>query len=121
MLAQSAALMRGKSLKERQDELAGRGGEEAARLAAHQTYPGNRPSNTILIDRLVPARLGALIALYEHKVFVESVIWRINAFDQWGVEWGKRLAGDIDRALAGDGSVALPDASTAALADRLRD
>jgi glucose-6-phosphate isomerase len=123
MLAQSAALMRGKTLKERQEELtrSGRGAEEVARLAAHQTYPGNRPSSTILIDRLEPARLGALIALYEHKVFVESVIWRINAFDQWGVEWGKRLAGDIERALAGDMAAALPDASTASLAAQLRE
>jgi glucose-6-phosphate isomerase len=122
MLAQAAALMRGKTLKERQEELARahHGADEIARLAAHQTYPGNRPSNTILIDRLEPARLGALIALYEHKVFVESVVWRINAFDQWGVEWGKRLAADIESALAGNAAGPLPDGSTGLLVDRLR-
>ena len=108
MLAQSAALMRGKTLKERQEELtrSGRSADEVARLAAHQSYPGNRPSSTILIDRLEPARLGALIALYEHKVFVESVIWRINAFDQWGVELGKQIAGQLLPALRG---AAIPD------------
>ena len=62
---------------------------------AHERFPGNRPSNTLLIDRLTPHTLGALLALYEHKVFVQSVIWGINAFDQPGVELGKRLAARI--------------------------
>src|SRR4030095_4456701 len=59
---------------------------------AHRTFEGNRPTNTILADRLTPATLGALIALYEHKVFVQGTIWHINSFDQWGVELGKALA-----------------------------
>ena len=63
----------------------------------HASYPGNRPSNVLLLDDLSPANLGALIALYEHKVFVQGVIWNINSFDQWGVELGKRLATEISR------------------------
>ncbi len=61
----------------------------------HRTFEGNRPSNTILADELTPATLGRLVALYEHKVFVQGTIWRINSFDQWGVELGKALAGRI--------------------------
>jgi glucose-6-phosphate isomerase len=103
MLAQAAALMLGRSAAAREQVLrrAGHSEDEAARLARHQAHPGDRPSNTILLDELSPRTLGALIALYEHKVFVEAMIWRINPFDQWGVEWGKRLAGEIDAALAG--------------------
>jgi glucose-6-phosphate isomerase len=64
-------------------------------LVAHRTFPGNRPSNTILADRLTPRTLGALIALYEHKVFTQGAVWGVNSFDQWGVELGKVLAGRI--------------------------
>src|SRR5690606_18313351 len=67
----------------------------AADLVAHRTFPGNRPSTTILFERLDPFTLGALIALYEHKVFVQGAIWQINSFDQWGVELGKVLAGRL--------------------------
>lgn len=80
MLAQSAALMAGK-----QDE----------QLPSYRFYPGNRPSNVMLLDQLTPQNLGALIALYEHKVFVQGCIWNINPFDQWGVELGKVLASDL--------------------------
>jgi glucose-6-phosphate isomerase len=67
---------------------------------AHRTFEGNRPTNTILADRLTPATLGSLIAMYEHKIFVQGTIWRINSFDQWGVELGKALANRIIPELA---------------------
>lgn len=115
-LAQAEALMAGKTLKAARDELiaAGHDAAEADRLAPHRTFPGNRPSTSILMDRLTPETLGALIALYEHKVFVEGIIWRINSFDQWGVELGKALA----RTILGEveGGPARPhDPSTGAL------
>ncbi len=109
-LAQGEALLRGKA--------ADTGGDDAARaLAAHRGYPGKRPSTTILIDSLTPARLGALIALYEHKTAALGWLWRINSFDQWGVELGKVVATGIE-SLLDDPKAALPDdmdASTAAL------
>jgi glucose-6-phosphate isomerase len=92
MIAQSEALMLGRSSDD-----------------AHRHYPGNRPSTTLLLDRLEPATLGALVALYEHKVFAQAAIWQINPFDQWGVELGKELATEI---LTGD---AEHDPSTRAL------
>ncbi len=97
LFAQSEALMRGKSREEAAAELAHQGVAEPRRslLAAHTTFPGNRPSNTILLDRLTPGTLGALIAAYEHKIFVQGVLWRVNSFDQWGVELGKVLAATI--------------------------
>ena len=100
-LAQSEALMRGKTRAEVATELAAAGAaaQDIRRLAPHKTFSGNRPSNTLLYDRLTPRTLGRLIALYEHKVLVQSVIWDINAFDQWGVELGKQLAGTLIREL----------------------
>ena len=71
------------------------------RLAPHKTFSGNRPSNTILMDQLTPAALGALTALYEHKTFVQGVLWNVNSFDQWGVELGKLLATNIEEELSG--------------------
>jgi glucose-6-phosphate isomerase len=93
-LAQSEALMDGYSVEQAMHDLADAGYSEtdAKRLASHKVHPGNRPSNTILFPELTPGTLGQLVALYEHKVFVEGVIWGINSFDQWGVELGKRLA-----------------------------
>ena len=117
LLAQSAALMLGKTGDEALAELDD-GEDEAARrvLAAQKTFPGNRPSTTILLDRLDPGSLGMLLALYEHKVFVQSVLWGINAFDQWGVELGKTLARRIEPALAGDAAaLAALDPGTRAL------
>src|SRR4249920_2256450 len=70
-------------------------GDELERLTPHRVFPGNRPSNTIVLDRLDPRSLGALIAFYEHKVFVQGAIWNVNSFDQWGVELGKQLAGSV--------------------------
>lgn len=98
---------------------AGAGEAEADRLAPHKTFPGDRPSTTILMDALTPEAMGALLALYEHKTFVEGVIWDINSFDQWGVELGKQLA----RAVLADVQKGEPspglDASTAELMKRL--
>ena len=107
--------MRGRSATEAFDRMVAAGVEEAEarRLAPHKAMPGNRPSSLILYDRLTPAVLGALVAMYEHKVFVESVVWRTNPFDQWGVELGKELAGTILRELEGGPSQA-HDPSTAA-------
>ena len=96
-IAQTEALLRGKSADEVRAELKARGmqGEELERLTPHRVFPGNRPSNTLVLQRLDPRSLGALIAFYEHKVFVQGAIWNINSFDQWGVELGKQLAGGV--------------------------
>ncbi len=93
-LAQTEALMRGKTLEEASAELkkAGKSDAEIAALAPHKVFPGNRPTNTLLYRTLDPRTLGRLIALYEHKVFVQGTIWGINSYDQWGVELGKELA-----------------------------
>jgi len=95
--AQSALLMRGVTAAETEQALLAKGmaAREAARLAPHQALPGDRPSNTLLLPSLTPRSLGTLLALYEHRTFVQSVIWDINAFDQWGVEHGKRLADSL--------------------------
>jgi len=88
-------------------------------LAPQKTFPGDRPSSFILLPQLTPQTLGALLALYEHKTFVEGVLWGIDSFDQWGVELGKSLAGQILRELEG-GPAAAHDPSTAALVARLK-
>lgn len=121
-LAQSSALMLGKTRGEVEADLraGGMSADDAARLAAHRTFPGNRPSNTILMEILDPARFGALIALYEHKVFTQSVIWGINAFDQWGVELGKVAAKGIEAVLRGEGDQSVLDASTRGLIANIR-
>ena len=118
-IAQSEALLRGKSADEVRAELKSRGieGEEAERLAPHRTFPGNRPSNTIVMRQLDPRSLGALIALYEHKVFAQGAIWNINSFDQWGVELGKQLAGGVLEDLKSGKASGGHDASTARLID----
>ena len=103
-IAQSEALMDGYSEEQAIADLiiADATPAEAKELAPHKMHPGNRPSNTILLERLTPSSLGQLIALYEHKVFVEGIIWGINSFDQYGVELGKRLASDVSEVVAGD-------------------
>ena len=115
--AQSEAFMRGKNADEVLADLQTQGldAEQAAALVPHKTFPGNRPSNTILMDALTPATLGALIALYEHKVFVQGVIWDVNSFDQWGVELGKVLAKTIEGELTGSTALQQHDSSTTAL------
>ena len=96
-LSQTEALMRGKSRDEAREELLRQGvaPDEAERLAPHKVIPGNKPSNTILFDRATPRTVGALVALYEHKVFTQGVIWDLDSFDQWGVELGKQLGNEI--------------------------
>ncbi|MGD8677903.1 MAG: glucose-6-phosphate isomerase [Chromatiales bacterium] len=99
-LAQSESLMRGQTLEEVDQELADLPEEEKVLLRPHKVFPGNRPSNTIMTEQVTPKTLGALIALYEHKVFVQGVIWQLNSFDQWGVELGKKLAVPLYKELA---------------------
>jgi glucose-6-phosphate isomerase len=120
--AQSEAFMRGKNAEEVRADMATQGlsEDEIARLIPHRTFPGNRPSNTILMDALTPSTLGALIALYEHKVFVQGAIWGINSFDQWGVELGKVLAQNIEAELTGQTKDAQHDSSTNGLIARAR-
>jgi glucose-6-phosphate isomerase len=89
-------------------------------LLPHRVFPGNRPSSTLVLDALTPQALGALIALYEHKVFAQSVIWGINAFDQWGVELGKKLAERILPELSGSAQAAPHDSSTRGLIAHVR-
>jgi glucose-6-phosphate isomerase len=122
-LAQSQALMRGKSESEARVELRAQGLDDAAvaRLLPHKLFPGNRPSNTVLMQKLTPAALGALIALYEHKVLVQGAIWDINSFDQWGVELGKQLANRILSDIDGGQTGAEHDASTRGLLGRIRE
>ncbi len=113
--AQSEALMRGRT----QEEATRLVGPEKAELAPHLMFAGNRPSNTIVLDALTPHSLGALIALYEHKVFVQATVWNINPFDQWGVELGKTLSKEIEQTLADPvASLAHHDSSTCALIAR---
>ena len=82
-------------------------------LLAHKVFPGNKPTNSIMFDRLTPKTLGSLIAMYEHKIFVQGIIWDINSFDQWGVELGKQLAKEILPELdPASGDVTSHDAST---------
>jgi glucose-6-phosphate isomerase len=120
--AQSEALMRGKTEDEVRAELAAQGmsAERIDALAPHRAFPGNRPSTTLLLDALTPASLGALIALYEHKVFVQGVVWGVNSFDQWGVELGKVLAKTIMNELIAGPHRAAHDASTNGLIARAR-
>jgi glucose-6-phosphate isomerase len=119
-LAQSQALMLGKSTDEALGETAPTASKalDATTVARHRTFPGNRPSTTLVLDQLTPAALGALIALYEHRVFTSGALWRINSFDQWGVELGKALCSQLLPRFA-TGDTAGLDGSTAALLDRL--
>ena len=121
--AQSEAFMRGKTADEVRTDLRAQGldGDALETLVPHKTFPGNRPSNTILMQALTPETLGALIALYEHKVFVQGVIWGVNSFDQWGVELGKVLARTIEQELTGASAPQLHDSSTTALIALARD
>ncbi len=112
--AQTEALMRGKTAEEVTAELtaAGKSTEEIAALLPHRVFSGNRPTTSILVPEIDPHHLGMLIALYEHKVFVQGVIWGIYSFDQWGVELGKQLAKAILPELAGTAAVSSHDSST---------
>jgi glucose-6-phosphate isomerase len=122
-LAQSEALMRGRSLQEVEAALQKDGLDAAAiaKLAPHKVFSGNRPSSVFIYKKLSPRVLGQLVALYEHKVFVQSVIWNINAFDQWGVELGKELARRLAPIVADkNASTEGLDSSTAGLIERMR-
>jgi len=122
-LAQTEALMRGKTADEVRRDMAAAGVPPARieALASHRVFGGNRPSNTILFDRLNPRTLGRLVALYEHKIFVQGVIWNVNSYDQFGVELGKQLANRILPELEGTSPISPGhDASTAALIRRCR-
>ena len=119
-IAQSEALMLGKSEAQVHTELRAQGlnAREIYALTPHKFFAGNRPSNTLLLNELTPQSLGALIALYEQKTFVQGVIWGVNSFDQWGVELGKQLAKIIDSELKTGVVSATHDASTTALMQR---
>ncbi len=120
--AQSEALAFGKTAAEVRAELEGQGAAPALveRLVPHKVFTGNRPSTSLLYRRLTPWRLGSLIALYEHKIFTQGVIWDVNSFDQWGVELGKQLAGRILPKLAGSDPVTGLDGSTGGLINHFK-
>ncbi|WP_341781542.1 glucose-6-phosphate isomerase [Ectopseudomonas mendocina] len=121
-LSQAQALMQGKTREEAEAELRAKGlsEDEVQRLAPHKVIPGNRPSNILVMNRIAPFNLGALVALYEHKVFVQSAIWGINAFDQWGVELGKEMGKEVYQRLTGASEAPVGDASTQGLIEHFR-
>jgi glucose-6-phosphate isomerase len=112
--AQTEALMKGKTADEARAELEkqGKSGEALEKLLPHKVFEGNRPTNSLLVQKLTPRTLGMLIALYEHKIFTQGIIWNINSFDQWGVELGKQLANKILPELKGDEEITAHDSST---------
>jgi len=114
VFAQTEALMKGKTRQEAQQELstADLDAQQQQLLLPYKVFEGNKPTNTILFDTLDPGTLGSLLAMYEHKIFVQGVIWNINSFDQWGVELGKQLASHIFGELQDDDPVADHDCST---------
>jgi glucose-6-phosphate isomerase len=122
-LSQSQALMQGKTRTEAEAELRGNGldEDEVQRLAPHKVIAGNRPSNILVLNRIAPFNLGALVALYEHKVFVQSAIWGTNAFDQWGVELGKEMGQGVYQRLTGQLDTPASDASTEGLIQHFRE
>jgi glucose-6-phosphate isomerase len=120
--AQTEALMKGKTRDEARAELQASGisGDSLDKLLPHKVFEGNRPTNSILFNKLSPRTLGSLIALYEHKIFVQGIIWKVNSFDQWGVELGKQLAKVIQPELKSPSTVATHDASTNGLINHYR-
>jgi glucose-6-phosphate isomerase len=112
--AQTEALMKGKTEAEARAELEAQKlpADKLAALAPHKTFPGNRPSNSILFQKLTPRTLGKLVAMYEHKIFTQGVVWDIYSFDQWGVELGKQLAKKIEPELLAPGDIGAHDSST---------
>lgn len=121
-LAQTEALMRGKDRDQVVAELkkAGKSHSEIERIAPHKEFTGNRPTNSIMVDQINPFTLGALIAMYEHKIFTQGVIWDINSYDQWGVELGKELAKAIEPELKNNSKISSHDASTNSLINQDR-
>jgi glucose-6-phosphate isomerase len=110
--AQTEALMRGKTQEEAERELSSMDPAARRALAPHKRFAGNKPTNSILFEKLTPRTLGSLIAMYEHKIFTQGVVWNINSFDQWGVELGKQLAKAILPELQDSGTVSTHDSST---------
>ncbi|XP_017482484.1 PREDICTED: glucose-6-phosphate isomerase-like [Rhagoletis zephyria] len=121
-LAQTEALMKGKSSAQAEGELRqqGKTEEQIAKILPHKVFEGNRPTNSFLVDTFTPFNLGALIVAYEHKIFVQGVIWDINSYDQWGVELGKELAKAIEKDLKQEGTVQSHDSSTNALINLIK-
>jgi glucose-6-phosphate isomerase len=122
LLAQSQSLMMGKTIDEARSELINSelSDQEISSLLPHRSFEGNRPSNTILFEKLTPKNLGKLIALYEHKIFVQGIIWNINSFDQWGVEYGKQIARLVLPKIQGEKTTSCFDASTNNLIDFIK-
>ena len=122
VFAQAEALMKGKTAAEvrAEFEAQGAGEEKIQALLNHKIFSGNRPSNTILVEKIDPRTLGRLIAMYEHKIFVQGVIWNVNSYDQWGVELGKQLAKKILPEIKGDTTVTAHDSSTNGLINAAR-
>ncbi len=120
--AQTEALMRGKTPEEARAELVAQklSAERVDELVPHKTFPGNRPTTSVLFTKLTPRTLGKLIVMYEHKIFVQGIVWDIFSFDQWGVELGKQLAKKIEPELESKGSVSSHDASTNGLINRYK-
>ena len=114
--------MQGRTYDEALAELnnSGLSEQQKSLIAKHKVMPGNKPSNTILMDKLTPTTLGALIALYEHRTFVQGAVWGINSFDQWGVELGKTLGNDILSRLQAENDTTELDASSNALINLFR-
>lgn len=123
VFAQAEALMKGKTAAEvrAEFETQGAGEEKIQALLNHKVFSGNRPSNTILVEKIDPRTLGRLIAMYEHKIFVQGVIWNVNSYDQWGVELGKQLAKKILPEIKSPTAVATHDSSTNGLINAARD
>ncbi|XP_063237454.1 LOW QUALITY PROTEIN: glucose-6-phosphate isomerase-like [Bacillus rossius redtenbacheri] len=122
-LAQTEALMKGKTAAEARAELEGAGmsGPQLEKILPHKVFKGNRPTNSIVVPKITPFTLGALIAIYEHKIFVQGVIWDINSYDQWGVELGKQLAKAIEPELKDTTPVTSHDQSTNGLINFLKE
>ncbi|XP_029001208.1 glucose-6-phosphate isomerase b [Betta splendens] len=121
-LAQTEALMKGKTTEEAKKELeaSGLSGDALETILPHKVFQGNRPTNSIIFKKLTPYTLGALIAMYEHKIFIQGLMWEINSFDQWGVELGKQLAKKIEPELKDDAEVHSHDSSTNGLINFLK-
>jgi glucose-6-phosphate isomerase len=121
--AQTEALMNGKSENEVKVELmkAGKSEEEIKKLTPFKVFPGNKPTNSILVKEITPYTLGTLIALYEHKIFIQGVLWNIFSFDQWGVELGKQLANKILPELENENKVSGHDSSTNGLINSFKE
>lgn len=99
---------------------AGKSEADIASIGPHKEFTGNRPTNSIMVDRVTPFTLGALIAMYEMKIFTQGIVWDINSYDQWGVELGKQLAKAIEPEMSGDGPVSSHDGSTNGLINHIK-